>query len=252
MKAFMPKDSLLKTKLHIPPIRSELVSRPRLIERLQAGLDRRLTLISAPAGFGKTTLLSECAARCRTSVSWLSLDERDNSPTWFWIYVIAALQTLYGSIGTIVLEALQRPHALPNETLLGQLINQIADIPEPIALIVDDLHVITNPQIHEQLIFLVEHAPPQMHLVVSSRADPPWPLARWRARGQVIEIRMDDLRFTSAETAAFLNDAMGLDLCPEDVAALGARTEGCIACGQCVAICPQSAICHFEFSRSKI
>jgi LuxR family maltose regulon positive regulatory protein len=235
----MQQYPLLQTKLHIPPIRSELVSRPRLIERLEAGLDRRLTLISAPAGFGKTTLLSECAARCRTSVSWLSLDERDNSPTWFWIYVIAALQTLYGSIGTIVLEALQRPHALPNETLLGQLINQIADIPEPIALIVDDLHVITNPQIHEQLIFLVEHAPPQMHLVVSSRADPPWPLARWRARGQVIEIRMDDLRFTSAETAAFLNDAMGLDLCPEDVAALGARTEGWIAGLQLAALSMQ-------------
>jgi LuxR family maltose regulon positive regulatory protein len=229
MKAFMPADSLLKTKLHIPPIRPELVSRPRLIERLEAGLDRRLTLISAPAGFGKTTLLSECAARCGLSVSWLSLDGQDNSPTRFWIQVIAAMQTLYDGVGSVVLEALQMPRTLPNETLLGQLINQIADIPHPVALIVDDLHVITNPQIHEQLVFLMDHAPAQMHLVVSSRADPPWPLARWRARGQVVELRMDDLRFTSEETAAFLNDVMGLDLSLDDVVVLGARTEGWIA-----------------------
>jgi LuxR family maltose regulon positive regulatory protein len=226
---FMLQDALLKTKLHIPPKRPELVSRPRLIERLKMGFHRKLTLVSAPAGFGKTTLLSECATRCLPSVSWLSLDERDNEPTRFWAYVIAALQTLYGGMGTTILEALQVPRALPNEVLPSQLINQIARIPEPFALIVDDLHVITNPQIHEQLTFLVEHAPVQMHLVVSSRADPPWPLARWRARGQVVEMRMDDLRFTSAETAAFLNDAMGLDLSPEDVAALGARTEGWIA-----------------------
>jgi LuxR family maltose regulon positive regulatory protein len=220
---------LLLTKLHIPPIRPELVPRPRLIDRLNLGLHRKLTLISAPAGFGKTTLLSACATQCGRSVSWLSLDERDNEPTRFWTYVITALQTLYDRMGTSLLEALQAPRAFPNETLLEQLINQIADTPEPFALIVDDLHVITNPQIHEQLIFLVEHMPAQMHLVVSSRADPPWPLARWRARGQVVEIRMDDLRFTSAETTAFLNDAMELDLPPEDVAALGSRTEGWIA-----------------------
>jgi LuxR family maltose regulon positive regulatory protein len=231
--------TLLKTKLYIPPTRRELVPRSRLVERLEAGLDLKLTLISAPAGFGKTTLLSECAARCRPSVSWLSLDQRDNYPTRFWTYVIAALQTLYDGVGTIVLEALQMPHALPNETLLGQLINQIADIPEPVALILDDLHVITNPQIHEQLIFFVEHSPAQMHLVVSSRADPPWPLARWRARGQVVELRTDDLRFTAAETAAFLHDAMGLDLSPEDVAALGARTEGWIAGLQLAALSMQ-------------
>jgi LuxR family maltose regulon positive regulatory protein len=227
---------LLLTKLHIPPIRPELVPRPRLIERLNLGLHRRLTLISAPAGFGKTTLLSACAAQCRRSVSWLSLDERDNEPTRFWTYVIAALQMLYDCMGTSLLEALQVPRALPSETLLEQLINQIAGIPEPFALIVDDLHVITNPQIHEQLIFLVEHMPAQMHLAVSSRADPPWPLARWRARGQVVEIRMDDLRFTSAEMTAFLNDVMELDLPLDDVAALGSRTEGWIAGLQLAAV----------------
>ena len=230
--------TLLKTKLYIPPTRRELVPRSRLVERLEAGLDRKLTLISAPAGFGKTTLLSECAAHCRLPVSWLSLDERDNSPTQFWSYVIAALQTLYDGVGTTVLEALQMPQALPSETMLGQLINEIADL-RPLALILDDLHVITNPQIHEQLIFLVEHAPAQMHLVVSSRADPPWPLARWRARGQVVELRTDDLRFSTAETAAFLNEAMELDLSLEDVAALGARTEGWIAGLQLAALSMQ-------------
>jgi LuxR family maltose regulon positive regulatory protein len=231
--------TLLKTKLYIPPRRRELVPRSRLVERLEAGLDRKLTVISAPAGFGKTTLLSECAAHCRLPVSWLSLDEQDNHPTWFWTYIIAALQTLYEGVATTALEALQMPQALPNETLLSQLINQIADLPEPFALILDDLHVITNPPIHEQLIFLVEHAPAQMHLVVSSRADPPWPLARWRARGQVVELRTDDLRFTAAETAAFLHETMGLDLSPEDVAALGARTEGWIAGLQLAALSMQ-------------
>jgi LuxR family maltose regulon positive regulatory protein len=231
--------TLLKTKLYIPPRRRELVPRSRLVERLEAGLDRKLTVISAPAGFGKTTLLSECAAHCRLPVSWLSLDEQDNHPTWFWTYIIAALQTLYEGVATTALEALQMPQTLPNETLLSQLINQIADLPEPFALILDDLHVITNPPIHEQLIFLVEHAPAQMHLVVSSRADPPWPLARWRARGQVVELRTDDLRFTAAETAAFLHETMGLDLSPEDVAALGARTEGWIAGLQLAALSMQ-------------
>jgi LuxR family maltose regulon positive regulatory protein len=222
----MLQDPILRTKLHIPTTRSELVSRPRLMERLEAGLTRRLTLISAPAGFGKTTLLSQCVAHCGLPISWLSLDERDNNPTWFWTYVITALQTLRDGMGTTVLEALQIPHSRPNEVLLGQLTNQISGSPEPLILILDDLHVITNPQIHEQLIFLVEHAPAQMHLVVSSRADPPWPLARWRARGQVVELRSDDLRFTSEETAAFLKDAMGLDLSAEEIAALGTRTEG--------------------------
>ncbi|MEJ2207460.1 MAG: LuxR C-terminal-related transcriptional regulator [Anaerolineae bacterium] len=230
---------LLATKLYIPPLRRDSVPRPRLRERLNEGLHHRLVLVSAPAGFGKTTLLSECAALCRHSLSWLSVDERDHEPTRFWTYVLAALQTLYGEIGTTVLEALQVPRALPDEILLSQLINQIAGIPEPFTLMVDDLHVITNPQIHEQLIFFVEHAPAQIHLVVSSRADPPWPLARWRARGQVVEMRMDDLRFTAVETAAFLNDAMELDLSPEDVAALDARTEGWIAGLQLAALALQ-------------
>jgi len=221
--------TLLKTKLYIPPARAELVPRPRLVERLKAGFDRKLTLVSAPAGFGKTTLLGECATQCRLPVSWLSLDDGDNDPARFWIYVISALQTVHHGVGKAVLEALHLPQALPSEALLAQLLNGVAEIPEPVILIVDDLHAITNPLLHETLIFTLENQPPQMHLIVSSRADPPWPLARWRARGQIVELRTDDLRFDAAETAAFLNDAMGLDLSPHDVATLDARTEGWIA-----------------------
>jgi LuxR family maltose regulon positive regulatory protein len=241
----MQQHPLLRTKLHVPPVRHRLVPRPRLVGRLhtvlatRGGLRRTLTLISAPAGFGKTTLLSECAAHRGPPVAWLSLDERDNDATLFWSYLIVALQTLYDDLGATVMQLLQTPRGLPNKALLGQLLNQIAEIPEPFALILDDLHVITNPQIHETLIFFLENLPAQMHLVASSRADPPWPLARWRARGQVVEIRTDDLRFTPAETAAFLNDAMGLDLVPEDVATLGTRTEGWIVGLQLAALALQ-------------
>jgi LuxR family maltose regulon positive regulatory protein len=235
----MQQHPLLRTKLYIPPIRRRSVSRPHLVERLNPGQNRKLTLISAPAGFGKTTLLSECAANCGRPVSWLSLDERDNDAARFWTYVIAALQTLCDGVGAVVLEVLQTPHALPNEVLLGQLINELAESPETLTLILDDLHVITNPQIHETLIFFTENLPAQMHLIASGRADPPWPLARWRARGQVVEIRTDDLRFNSAETAAFLKNAMGLDLSPQDMATLGARTEGWIAGLQLAALSMQ-------------
>ena len=244
----MQQHPLLRTKLYVPPVRRRLVSRPRLVERVNAGLTRqgglphRLTLISAPAGFGKTTLLSECAASCGQSVSWLSLDERDNNAARFWSYLIVALQTLHDGVGASVLQVLQTPRANPNEAWLGQLLNQIAEIPGSFALILDDLHVITNPQIHETLVFFLENLPAQMHLVVSSRADPPWPLARWRARSQVVEIRTDDLRFTPAETAAFLNDAMGLGLSPDDVTSLGARTEGWIVGLQLAALALQGTV----------
>jgi len=183
----MPQQPLLRTKLYVPPVRRRLVSRPRLLGRLHAaltahrGVPPKLTLISAAAGFGKTTLLGECAARCGPSVAWLSLDERDNNATLFWSHIIVALQTLYDDLGATVLDVLQTPRGLPTEALLGQLLNQITEIPEPIALILDDLHVINNPQIHETLIFFLENLPAQMQLVVASRADPPWPLARWRA-----------------------------------------------------------------------
>ncbi|MGD8818776.1 MAG: LuxR C-terminal-related transcriptional regulator [Anaerolineae bacterium] len=242
---------LLGTKLFIPPVRPELVSRPRLIDRLQTGFDHKLTLISAPAGFGKTTLLSDCIAQCahRMQVAWLSLDEGDNDPARFWTYVIAALRTLpelaEAAVGETLLATLRSPPPSV-EGLLTGLINEVVDQTRAASaedqtwiLVLDDLHVITNGEIHEGLAFLVESLPPPplgIHMIVAGRADPPWPLARLRARGELAELRTPDLRFTDQEVAAFLNDAMGLDLAPEDVVALEARTEGWIAGLQMAAI----------------
>ena len=220
---------LLRTKLYTPPIRPELVSRPRLIERLNAGLRRKLTVLSAPAGFGKTTLLSEWAAGCGRPVAWVSLDRGDNDPARFWAYFIAALQTIHEDVGEAALAALQSPQRPPIEPLLTGLINKIAEVPGSFALVLDDFHVITDQPVNDAVTFLLDNMPPQMHLILSSRADPPWPLARRRARGEITELRANDLRFTSQEAATFLKEVMRLDLSPEDVATLEARTEGWIA-----------------------
>ena len=240
---------LLQTKLYVPPARSELVSRPRLIERLSAGLRRKLTLVSAPAGFGKTTLVSDWIARIqspqsaiRDRVAWLSLNESDNESTRFLTYLIAALQTIEarqepaGNIGSDALSALQSPQPPPAEVILTILINEIAAIPDRIVLVLDDYHLIEATSIHEALTFLLEHLPPQMHLVIATRDDPHLPLARLRARGQLAELRAAELRFTSSETAEFLNRAMGLNLSTEDITALDTRTEGWIAGLQLAAI----------------
>ena len=242
---------LLTTKLHIPPIRSELVSRPRLTERLNEGTTRKLTLVSAPAGFGKTTLLSEWAAYLRlpiadfrlsvdsaeianrksqiqNRVAWVSLDKDDSDPARFWAYFIAALQTVQAEAGNAILAAFQSPQPPPIEMVLTTLINEIAAMPHHFALVLDDYHQIEAQPIHKALAFLLDHLPPQMHLVIAGRADPPLPLARLRGRGQLTELREDDLRFTPDEAAAFLNQVMGLNLSEQDVAALEARTEGWI------------------------
>jgi LuxR family maltose regulon positive regulatory protein len=229
---------LLETKLFIPPVRPDLVSRPRLIERLNEGLHmgRKLTLISAPAGFGKTTLLSEWAAECGQPVAWLSLYEGDNDPTCFWTYVIAALQTIpalrEAGVGEAVLAALQSSQPLPTESVLTALINEIAASPNRFILILDDYHLITAQPIHDALSFLLDHLPHPlrgMHLAVATRADPSLPTARLRGRGQLTELRFTDLRFTSEEATEFLNQAVHLDLSTEDVVALASRTEGWIA-----------------------
>jgi len=230
---------LLKPKLYIPPIRPELVPRPRLIERLNAGLHRKLTLISAPAGFGKTTLLSEWVAGSERPVAWLSLDEGDNDPTRFLSYSIAALRTIEANIAKGVLSALQSPQPPPAEDILTVLINEIAAIPGRIILVLDDYHLIEAEPIHDALTFLLRHLPPQMHLVIATRENPLLPLARLRARGQMTELRATDLRFTPSEAAEFLNQVMGLDLSAEDIAALEGRTEGWIVGLQLAAISMQ-------------
>jgi LuxR family maltose regulon positive regulatory protein len=241
---------LLKTKIFIPPVHRELVSRPRLIERLDEGirLGHKLTFISAPAGFGKTTLVSEWIRRrdgaqvVPSQVGWLSLDEGDNDPVRFWRYFIAALQSAEPSIGQTaqgVLETAQ-PQSPPIEALLTTLINDLAeraDLQESTCvLVLDDYHVITAPEIHSSLDFLLAHLPPTLHLVITTREDPPLSLSHLRGRRQLTEVRARDLRFTSQETDDLLNVVMGLDLTAEDIATLLARTEGWVVGLQMAAI----------------
>ncbi|WP_201785888.1 LuxR C-terminal-related transcriptional regulator [Longilinea arvoryzae] len=190
---------------------------------------RKLALISAPAGFGKTTLVSEWIDRCGRRVAWLSLDEGDNDPARFLSYLVAALQTIVAGIGEGLLAALQSSQLPPIESLLTTLLNEIATIQDKFLLILDDYHLIDSEPIDNALTFILEHQPPQMHLVIATREDPHLPLARHRTRGQLTELRAADLRFTFAETAEFLNRVMGLHLSTEDIVALETRTEGWIA-----------------------
>jgi LuxR family maltose regulon positive regulatory protein len=246
---------ILATKLYIPSPRPELVPRQRLIERLNEGLHRKLTLISAPAGFGKTTLVGEWVqamegATPPIAIAWLSLDEDDNDPIRFLIYSIAALQSIDANIAKGALSALQSPQPPPTETILTSLINAIAAIPDKIVLILDDYHLIDSKPVDNVLTFLLEHLPPQMHLVIATREDPHLPLARLRARGQLTELRAADLRFTPAEAAEFLNQVMSLDLSSDDITALEARTEGWIAGLQLAAISMQGHSDTTSFIRS--
>ena len=246
---------ILATKLYLPPPRPKVVHRPRLIERLHedlvSGRTPGVTLISAPAGFGKTTLVSEWVAGCerlepRVRVAWLSLDEGDNDAARFLTYFITALQTLQANIGTGVLGVLQTPQPPPAEAILTTLLNDITTLPEHFALVLDDYHVIDAQPVDRALTFLLDHLPPHMRLVITTREDPDLPLARLRARGQLTELRAADLRFTPAEAAEFLNQVMGLNLSAENIAALETRTEGWIAGLQLAALSMQG---HQDVSR---
>ncbi len=225
----MQQVPLLQTKLLIPPIRPKLVERPRLVERLNAGLAHRLVLVSAPAGFGKTTLLSEWATGAGQPIAWLSLDGEDNDPARFLIYLLAALKQIDPSIGETAQLMLQASQPSPPQSLLASLLNDLAVLPTSCILVLDDYHLIQNMSIHQQLAFLLEHLPVQAHLVIATREDPPLPLARLRARDQIVDLRQSDLTFTEEETADFLRRVMGLDMSPADIATLGRRTEGWIA-----------------------
>jgi len=229
-------EPLLRTKLYIPPTRPIIVLRPRLIEKLNGGIHCKLTLISAPAGYGKTTLVSEWTASCGKPVAWLSLDERDNDPARFLIYFVSALRTIKADIGDGVLRSLQSPQPPPTESILTVLLNEITTIPENFVIVLDDYHVIDSKPVALALTFLIEHLPPQIHLVIATREDPLLPLARLRARGQLIELRAADLRFTPAETTDFLNRVVGLNLSSENINALETRIEGWIAGFQLAAL----------------
>jgi len=235
--ADFPFANLLATKLFVPPARANLVARPRLFERIQAGLRDKLTLIAAPAGFGKTTLLSAWHATVEGGAlpfAWVALDSADNDRLRFWRYVIAALDMLAPGVGAPALRLLQSPEPPPMERILTSVLNAFsasaAGAPQrDVVLALDDYHVITTPAIHETLAWLLDYLPPNLHLVILTRTDPALPLARLRARGAMTELHANDLRFTPEEVANFLNQVMGLALTAADVAALEARTEGWIA-----------------------
>ncbi|KRE43242.1 LuxR C-terminal-related transcriptional regulator [Paenibacillus sp. Soil522] len=220
---------ILSTKLCIPPPRSKVVLRPRLIECLNEGTQGKLTLISASAGCGKTTLVSEWLAGCSQPAAWLSLEEGDNDPARFLTYLFAALQTIAANIGDGVFALLQSPQPPPTETIITALLNEITAIPDKFVLVLDDYHVIDARPIDNAIAFLLEHMPPQMHLVIATREDPRLPLAQLRVRDQLTEVRATDLRFTSPEAAEFLGQVMGLNLSSENIALLESRTEGWIA-----------------------
>jgi ATP/maltotriose-dependent transcriptional regulator MalT len=223
---------LLRTKLRVPPPRPDPVPRPRLLGRLTAGLRGRLTLIAAPAGFGKTTLLGAWRATepgRAVPLAWVSLDAGDNDLVRFWRYVIAALDELHPGLGAPALSLLHSPRQPPIETVLTTIINGLANLSERAVLILDDYHVIVDQPIHRSLTFLLEHLPLQLHLIITSRVDPPLPLARMRGRGELAELRSADLRFSAEEAAHFLSGAAGSDLPAGTIAAIGERTEGWVA-----------------------
>lgn len=230
---------ILTTKLYIPLPRTKVVLRPRLIDRLNEGLNRKLTLISASAGFGKTTLVSEWVAGCDRPVAWLSLDEGDIDAARFLSHLVAALQTVEENIGGGAVSALKSPQPPSTESILTILLNDISALPYKFVLVLDDYHVIDATWIDDAFNFLLEHLPPQMHLVIATRENPQLPFGRLRARGHLTELRDTDLRFTPGEAAAFLNQVMGLGLSADDMTALERRTEGWIAGLQLAALSMQ-------------
>lgn len=228
---------LIATKLHVPSMRPRIVERPRLRDLLDRGAGARLTLISAPAGFGKTTLLAEWLAQASQGgpvVAWLSLDEADNDPALFWSHVVAAFRAAFARTGETFPDL--SGATTPDDAFIAILLNELTELQRPAVLVLDDLHIVEHADIQAKLAVLVDYLPSNVRLVISTRADPALPLARLRARGDLVEVRADDLRMTPDETAAYLNDLMELSLSPTDMATLGQKTEGWIAALQLAVI----------------
>jgi LuxR family transcriptional regulator, maltose regulon positive regulatory protein len=222
-----PDLELVWTKLAAPAPRAGLLPRASLQSLLQVGLQAKLCLVDAPAGFGKTTLLAQWqAAAGGGRVAWVSLDEGDNDPTRFWVYVVQALRTVEPGVGTAALAALGRQSADLYRAVLPGLLNELSRISSPLFLVLDDYHLITSPACHQTLTFFLDHLPAVVHVALSGRSDPPLPLARMRARGELAELRVVELQFTDDEAVALLNGSMGLQLATEDVERLAERTEG--------------------------
>ena len=223
------KTDLLASKFYYPPHRLDLVPRPHLLESLEAGLSGKLTLVSAPAGFGKTTVVSEWIRECGHPTAWLSLDKNDNDLARFLIYFIAALQRIDSEIGVDVRAALEESLSPHFEILLTRLISEMERLPDKSIIVLDDYHLIDSKTIHDAINFLIEYMAPTVHLVITGRTDPPLPISRLRVQGEVNEVRTPKLRFTKKEVATYLNDRMGFDLSSDGIAAMEARTEGWIA-----------------------
>jgi LuxR family maltose regulon positive regulatory protein len=240
--AAAPSPQILETKLYRPNGRRQTVARTRLLSALDRGAEGRLTLLSAPAGFGKSTLLGEWLADVSSrddgsyETAWLSLDSSDNDPASFWTYVVSALRTVLPDVGGDALASIASPGAPSPQSFLTGLLNELAGTTHEIILVIDDYHLIEERHVHEGVSFLIDNAPPNFQLVLASRSDPPLPLARLRARGDLVEVRAADLRFSEDEAAEYLTRAMGLPLSPSEVATLGERTEGWIAALQLAAL----------------
>ena len=230
---------LLETKLHVPGRPDTGISRPRLLERLAHGGGETLTVISAPAGFGKTTMVTEWLESLppgRPHRAWVSLDERDNDPVTFWTYLVAALRTALGSEFGVASSTMLLSSQAPLDAVIATLINELVTIQTDVILVLDDYHLISTPEIHESVALLLERLPPRARVVIASRVDPPLPLGRLRVGGRLVEVRAGDLRFTADETAAYLERAAGTTLSAGDVAALAERTEGWVAALQLAAL----------------
>jgi LuxR family maltose regulon positive regulatory protein len=228
---------LLSSKYRVPSQRADAVPRDRLAERLGSAIHEPLTVLAAPAGFGKTTLLTQWlgdASARGAAVAYLGLDRRDNDPALFWSYLVTAIQSVVPGFGVATLQRLAASSV--DDATLAAMLNEIEDLSIDLVVALDDYHVIEAPGVHDGMAFVLEHQPPQLHVILATRADPPLPIAQIRARGRLVEVRAADLRFTVDEAAAYLNAAMGLALTDHDVAALEERTEGWIAALQLAAL----------------